>query len=301
MYDTIIIGGGPAAISAAIYASRQKISFIAISKNIGGQMAWSSDIENYPGYEKISGVELVQKFEKQLHDYNVNVISEEVAEIRQKGKNFAIITDKNSYETKTILIASGKKPRKLGIPGEEKYLKKGVTYCATCDAPIFAGSDVVVIGGGNSAMDAALIGEKYASKVIIINVNTELKGEKSLIDTIKNNKKIVVMNSTKTLEFTGDIFLTGVKVETNKKQSVISARGAFIEIGYIPSIDFDKLTKKNQWNEIILHTEGNLTNCTSVPGIFAAGDVTDVVEKQIVVAAGEGAKAVLSVFNYLNR
>jgi len=300
VYDLVIIGGGPAALAAAVYAARQKVNFIMVAENIGGQTAISSDIENYLGFCSTTGPELSGLFEKHLEKYGVDVKEGELTtDIRKNGSSFVVKTDISSYETKTVLIATGKKPRKLNIPGEDRLYGRGVTYCATCDAPIFSDKDVAVIGGGNSAMDAALLAGRYARKVYIININPELTGEATMLDSVMKSSKITLFNNALTTEILGDKFVTGVKFRQGKKGKVINASGVFVEIGYVPSVDFDRLTEKNRWNEILIHQETVLTNMTSVPGIFAAGDVTDVPEKQIIVAAGEGVKAALSVFKYL--
>ncbi|MBI2143094.1 FAD-dependent oxidoreductase [Candidatus Woesearchaeota archaeon] len=301
VYDLVIIGGGPAALAAAVYAARQKVSFVIITENIGGQTAISADIENYLGFPATNGPELSGFFEKHISKYGIGLKEgEKVTGIRKSGRNFIVKTAAAKYETKTVLIASGKKPRKLNVPGEDKLYGKGVTYCATCDAPLFAGKDVAVIGGGNSAMDAALLAAKYSNKVYIVNINTELSGDAIMMDSIRKSRKITVFNSSLTTEIVGEKTLTGVKFKQSRgSEKTVSVQGVLIEIGYIPSVDFDKLTEKNKWNEIAIHEENFTTNLTSVPGIFAAGDVTDVPEKQIIVAAGEGVKAVLSVFKYL--
>ncbi|MBI3036626.1 FAD-dependent oxidoreductase [Candidatus Woesearchaeota archaeon] len=303
VYDLVIIGGGPAALAAAVYAARQKISFIVIAENVGGQTAISADIENYLGFPSTNGPELSSSFEKHINKYGVEVKEGEKAlGIQKSGKNFTVKTAAAKYETKAVLIASGKKPRKLNVPGEDKLSGKGVTYCATCDAPVFAGKGVAIIGGGNSAMDAALLAEKYSNKVYIININPELKGDAIMMGSIRKSRKVTVFNSSLTTEIVGEKTVAGVKFrQSSGSEKTISVQGVFIEIGYIPSVDFDRLTQKNKWNEIIIHddTEHFVSNLTSVPGIFAAGDVTDVPEKQIIVAAGEGVKAVLSIFKYL--
>ncbi len=300
MYDLIIIGGGPAALAAAVYAARQKISFLVISESLGGQTAISSDIENYLGFPATNGPELSGSFEKHVSKYNVDIKEgEKATDIRRSGKGFVVRTTAAEYGTRTVLIASGKKPRKLNIPGEDRLYGKGVTYCATCDAPVFSGKAVAVVGGGNSAMDAALLAQKYSSKVYVININPELVGEAVMVDSVRKSRKITVFNNAFTKEIVGDRFVTGIRFQQGSDEKAISVSGVFVEVGYLPSVDFDRLTEKNRWNEIMIHQETVLTNVTSVPGIFAAGDVTDVPEKQIIVAAGEGVKAVLSVFKYL--
>lgn len=304
MYDLVIIGAGPAGLAAAVYAARQKIDFIMISSNIGGQTILSSDVENYLGHHKLSGLDLVNKFKEHLKDYEIDLKEgEKVSDIEKLEKGLKVITDKAEYETKTVLIVSGKQPRKLGVPGEDKLSRKGVTYCATCDAPIFAGKDVAVIGGGNAALDAALLSAKYANKIYMININPEFTGDKSLVDEVSKSDKIEVFFNAETTEILGGKFVEGVKFRINGKEQELKVQGVIVEIGSIPSAGFDKLTEKNKWNEIIIHEdkERYISNLTSVDGIFAAGDVTDVPEKQIIVAAGEGVKAVLGIFKYLNK
>jgi len=303
LYDCIIIGGGPAGIAASIYAARQKINFLLITKDVGGQTAISSDIENYLGYIKTTGSEIAAEFAKQLDANNVpNNSEEEAVSIERKASNFIVKTNKGSYETKTILIASGKKPRKLDVAGEDRLYGHGVTYCATCEAPLFKDFPVAIVGGGNAAMDAAILCSNYATNVYIITINPELMGEQNMIDTLKKGNKFEVFYNAKTLEILGSKSVEGVVFDIGGNKRNIQVKAVFIEIGSIPSTDFDKLTEKNKWGEIIIHDdlEKGMTNLTSVPGIFAAGDITNVPEKQINVAAGEGVKAILSIFKYLN-
>ncbi len=168
LYDLIIIGAGPAGITAAIYAARRKIKFLLLSIDLGGQMVWSSKIDNYPGIPDTSGIDMTQKFQKHIKDYNIKVKQEEVLKLSKEGKLCIIKTKKGIYQSKTVIIASGKKPKKLNVPGEEKFLGKGVNYCATCHAPSFKDKIVAVAGGGNSGLEAALFLTKYAKKVYII-------------------------------------------------------------------------------------------------------------------------------------
>ncbi len=290
-------------MAAAVYAARQKISFAVISKDIGGQTVWSSNVENYLGFHLVSGSELVSKFQDHLKDYDVDFKREEVISLEKRRGFFAVKTSKKVYETKAVLIASGKIPRKLNVPGEDTYLGKGVTYCATCDAPVFAGKNVAVIGGGNSAMDAALLAEKYCNKVCLVNINPDLKGEAQLAERVSKSRKITVYNDSRTTEILGNKFATGIKFQSRWGEKRLAVQGVFIEIGSIPSVSFDKLTQKNKHGEIVLHEDkkNGISNQTSIEGVFAAGDVTDVAEKQIIVAGGEGVKAVLGIFKFLQK
>ena len=302
IYDLIIIGGGPAGITAAIYAAREKLKFLIITLDIGGQVVWSSEIENYPGLH-LSGIELVQKFQEHLKSYKIKIKQAEVLDLKKKGKILQVKTKKGIYESKVIIIASGKKPKRLNVPGEDKFLGKGVNYCATCHAPSFKNKIVAVVGGGNSGLDACLFLSKYARKVYLLDINPKLDGDKILRDKVLKNRKISIMNSIKTTEILGENVMNGLKYEKNGEEKILKLDGVFIEIGLIPKCDFAKIVNKNKWGEIMIFrsTKTHEENMTSISGIFAAGDVTDIPAKQIIVAAGEGAKAALVAFDYLNK
>jgi len=296
MFDLIIIGAGPAGITAAIYAARKMMNFLLMSKDVGGQVGWSFCVDNYPGFPRLSGVDLVKKFRKHLKEFSVKVKEGDAKEIKKINNGFEVVTNDKSYETKTVIIASGKTPRHLDIPGEEKFLGSGVAYCAVCDSPYFNGKDVAIIGGGNAALDAVFHLENYANKIYLVVRN--LTAEPFLIERIKKIGKVEVLTDTKVLEIVGDKSVSGVRIEQDGKQKILNVQGVFVEIGQVPNTKFvNNLVKLNESEEIIIDKD----NMTNVPGIFAAGDVTDVKEKQIVISAGEGAKAVLSAWDYLKR
>ena len=298
MYDTIIIGAGPAGITAGVYAARKRLDFIVISKDIGGQTAWSGDIENYTGYQFITGPDLVAKFEEHMRNYDVELKdNEEVTDIAKSADTVTIKTDKAVYESKTAIIASGKKTRELGAPGESEFKNKGLTYCATCDAPLFSGKDVAVIGGGNSGLDAALQLVRIAKRVYLINIGEDLTGDPIMREKVCRSGIVTVLNDTRVMAVLGDKFVTGMKIVKGAKEEILPVQGIFVEIGLIPNSKFAKGVDKNEYEEIKVDRR----NQTNIPGIFAAGDVTDVPEKQIVIAAGEGSKAALGVFRYLNQ
>jgi alkyl hydroperoxide reductase subunit F len=298
IYDLIIIGAGPAGITAAVYAARKKMECLVISLDIGGQAAWSGDIENYTGYQFITGSELTIKLEEHIRKYNIALKeNEEVTEIKKINDTVYVKTNKNAYEAKTVIIASGKKSRELGVPGEKEFKNRGVTYCATCDGPIFSGKDVAVIGGGNSALDAALQLMKIARRIYLINMNSALTGDVVMQEKVRRAKNLTILNNTRVIEIIGDKFVKEIKINKEGKDELLSLQGAFIEIGLIPNSEFTSEIEKNELGEIKV----NCHNETSVPAIFAAGDVTDVPEKQIIIAAGEGAKASLSAFHYLSK
>ncbi len=298
MYELIIIGAGPAGITAAVYAARKGIDFVIISKDIGGQTAWSGDVENYTGYQFISGPQLTEKFEEHMRQFNVrSKVSEVVKKVEQKEGIIYVTTDKGSYETRTLIIASGKQPRFLNVPGEEEFKNRGISYCATCDAPIFKDKAVAVIGGGNSALDAILQLIKIASQIYLININPQLGGDLVMRQKAEASDKVRIFNSAKTKAVLGDKFVKGIKIEKDGEEILLDVEGVFVEIGSIPSCDFIDFAEKNKFGEIVVDAE----NKTSVEAIFACGDVTNVLEKQIIIAAGEGAKAVLSVFRYMSQ
>ncbi|MFA4842993.1 MAG: FAD-dependent oxidoreductase [Candidatus Omnitrophota bacterium] len=296
MYDLIIIGAGPAGITAAVYAARKKLNLLVVTKDIGGQAAWSGDIENYTGYQFITGPDLSAKFEEHMRKYGIAVAEgEEALEIAKKADLISVRTDKKSYEAKTVIIASGKKSKELGVPGEKEFKNRGLTYCATCDGPLFSGKAVAVIGGGNSALDAVLQLIKIAKQIYLVNVTPSLGGDEIMREKVTQSKLVKVLNGARVTAIIGDKFVTGLKIIRDEKEETLDVQGIFVEIGLTPNSHFAKGIEINQSGEIKV----NCHNETNVPGIFAAGDVTDVPEKQIIIAAGEGSKAALSAFRYL--
>jgi alkyl hydroperoxide reductase subunit F len=297
MYDLIIIGAGPAGITAAVYAARKQMNFCVISKDIGGQAAWSGDIENYTGYQFISGPELAAKFEEHLRQYKIDLKeSEGVVSLTRKDKAIMVVkTDKGEYESRTVIIASGKKSKELGVPGEKEFKNKGVTYCATCDGPLFSGKDVAVIGGGNSALDAALQMVRLAKHTYLINSFPAITGDAVMREKVASSQTISILNSAEIVAIEGDKFVNALRIRREGAEERLSLQGIFVEIGLIPNSDFAKEIKTNDYGEIKI----DCRNQTNIPGVFAAGDVTNVPEKQIIIAAGEGAKACLSAFRYL--
>lgn len=299
----VIIGAGPGGLTAAIYAARRKINFLVLGLDIGGQMNWSAEVDNYPGLPDLTGIELVKRFNEHIKNYGIKIKAEEVTNIVKKGKILIIKTKRNTYETKTIIISSGKKPKKLNIPGEDNLLGKGVSYCATCDAPLYKSKQVAVIGAGNSGLEAALHLAQYATRVYLIDIVEKIPGEPYLKEKILANKKIKFIPKATLKEINGKQTVESIKYEQDKKTSSLKVQGVFIETGLVAKVDFANLVQKNKWGEIMIHrsTLTHEENMTNIPGIFAAGDVTDIPAKQIVVAAGEGCKAALAAFDYLNK
>ncbi|MCS7180799.1 MAG: FAD-dependent oxidoreductase [bacterium] len=296
IYELVIVGAGPAGLTAGIYAARKKIDFIIITKDIGGQTLYSWDIENYIGYQFITGPELVEKFKLHIREFNVDIRENEyVMKVLKDTKNFRLITNKGEYLTKTVIIATGRKPKELGIDNENKFKNRGITYCATCDAPLFRDKVVAVIGGGNAGLDAVLQLSRIAKKIYLIEIKKELTGDRFVIEKIKKIEKVEILTNSQVIEVYGDNFINGIKIK--KEEDIIDLRldGIFVEIGSIPNSEIIDFVEKNENREIIVDCKNN----TSFPGIFAAGDVTNVFAKQIIVACGEGAKAAIAAFEYL--
>jgi alkyl hydroperoxide reductase subunit F len=303
IYDLIIVGAGPAGMTAGVYAARKKLKTLVISKDIGGQASWSSDIENYLGFSMITGPDLVKKFEDHLEEFSedveLRVSISGINKVSKKGKNFLVETgDGKKEEAKAIIIAGGKVPRELGVKGEKEFLNRGVTYCAWCDGPLFKGKDVAIIGGGNSALDAALNVSKLVKQIYIVNITNELTGDPVMIDKVMDLHHIRIMNNTEIVEIEGDKLVDTLRIKSRDGglEKDLHVSGVFIEVGSLPATDYLKgFVKLNKNGEIIIDE----LNSTSVPGVFAAGDITEVVEKQIITAAGEGAKAAIQASIYL--
>ena len=297
-YELIIIGAGPAGITAGVYAARKRMNVLMITGDIGGQTALSWDIENYLGYQFITGPELVDKFKEHLAQFDVDLKEDEkVTSVEKSNDTITIKTGKGDYTAKTAIIASGRNPRTLGVEGEDDFKNKGITYCATCDAPLFAGLDVVVIGGGNAGLDATLQLVKIAKQIYLIETKPHLAADRIMIDKAKESGKVRVYTDTKVKRIYGEQLVKGVEIVTGDQTEDIPVGGIFVEIGSIPASKFVMGVEKNEGGEIIV----NCSCETNIPGVFAAGDVTNVFAKQIIVACGEGAKAAIAAFDYLNR
>ena len=298
MYDLIIVGAGPAGITASVYAARKRMDLLVVTRDIGGQAVLSGDVENYTGYQFITGPELALKFEEHMRKYSIELKeNEEAVELKRKDNVILVKTDKGVYEARTAIIASGKRSRELGVPGEKEFKNRGLTYCATCDGPLFSEKDVAVIGGGNSALDATLQLIRIAKHIYLINITSHLDGDAIMRDKVSENKKVSVLNNTQVTAILGNNLVGGIEVKRGGKEELLSVQGIFVEIGLIPNSEFAKNLNQNELGEIVVNCKCE----TSIPGIFAAGDVTDVYAKQIVVACGEGSKAALAGFEYLSR
>ncbi|NTW22547.1 FAD-dependent oxidoreductase [Candidatus Falkowbacteria bacterium] len=298
MYDTIIIGAGPAGVSAAIYAVRREMKTLLISKDIGGQVGWAGEIENYPGFPSIKNYELVGLFEKHLKSAGVeHLLSEVKAIVKNQDDVFEVVTSKDKYLAKTVIVTMGLVPRRLAISGEEQFNGKGVSYCANCDGPLFRHKTVAVVGGGNAALDAAEVLSKIASKVYLIHRSDKFRAFDMLVDEVKARPNIEIVDHAVVKEIVGNEKVSGIKIDrADGKTSDIEVDGVFIEIGRIAHTDVLKeLVRMDEKNQIIIDEKCN----TSLSGMFAAGDVTNGEFKQISIASGQGTIAALAAYQYL--
>jgi alkyl hydroperoxide reductase subunit F len=298
--DVCVIGAGPAGMTAAVYLARKKLSAAIVAKDVGGQMAWTLGIENYMGYQYVTGRELTAKFEEQVRQFPVPIVTDDVTGLSREGGEFKVVTaGGREIVARAVIVASGKRPRELGIPDERRFIGRGLSYCATCDGPLFAGKDVAVCGGGNSAIQAAIEMSKVASRVYVVS-RSPWRADPIVQDRAAEAQNIVRKTGFEAIKIMGDRAVEGLVVrdKSTGSKETLGVQGVFVEIGLKPNTDFCKsLLDLNPYGEIKV-------NCrceTNMPGIFAAGDVTDVHEKQIVVAAGEGAKAALSAHEFLLR
>ena len=299
LYDVIIIGCGPAGMTAAIYSARKGLKTLVLSKDVGGQLNLSAELENYLGFSSIEAPDLINRFEEHVERFDITrVIGEEVVNLEVTDKIKLVHTRAgNRYQGRALIIASGKIPRPLGIPGESRLLGKGVAYCATCDAPFYKDKVVAVVGGGNSALEAAGELERWATHVYLVVRNT-YSADDILVDRVTRLAKVEVLLNYDTLEILGAQQVTGLRVRSRDDHSerTLAVDGVFVEIGLLPNTGFAMdVLALNASGEIIIDCQTH----TGVPGVFAAGDVTNVRDKQVLVAAGEGVKAALQAHDYL--
>ena len=304
IYDVAIIGGGPGGVSAAIYASRKQLKTLLITENIGGQSSVSASVENWIGTISLPGWELAQSLEKHLRaQEGIDIRTGELAtKIMEESGRFLINgSSGESYQTKTVVIASGGRHRALDVPGEEKFRGKGVVYCSTCDAPFFRGKKVVVVGGGNSGLEAVEDLLPYAREIILMVRSGELKGDAVTREKILADPKVSVIYFGLIQEILGENTVEGIRYKDahTGEAADIWLDGVFVEIGMIPNSDFvGKLVNRNERGEIVLD---HRTKATSRLGIFATGDVTDAPYKQNNISAGDGVVAALSAYDYLRK
>ncbi len=300
IYDLIVIGGGPAGLSAAMYARRYNLKTLVIAKDYG-LAADAPNIENYPGFISISGGDLVRKFMEHAEYYGAEIEMDEVINIWIKDKIFEVIAS-DTYKAKSIILAMGTKRKTLDIPGEAEFRGRGVSYCATCDAPLFRNRVVAVIGGSDAACVSSLHLSEFASKVYQVYRRDKLRGEPINVKRVLENEKIEVIYNAVPVEILGDVRVKGVKIRfPNGEEKILDVDGVFIEIGSIPNSQLAKKLGVEVDEEGYIKVDAGMR--TNIPGVFAAGDITTGSEKfeQIVTAVAEGALAARSVYSYVRR
>ncbi|HUZ92736.1 MAG TPA: FAD-dependent oxidoreductase [Candidatus Paceibacterota bacterium] len=303
-YQLIIIGGGPGGVAAGIYAARKKIKTLLIADSFGGQSLVSNDVQNWIGTKSISGFDLAQNLEAHLRAQEGIEIADGdlVVSVKKTDGGFAVETQKGkTFETKYVLMASGSRRRKLGVPGEKEFDGKGVVYCTTCDAPLFGGKTVAVVGGGNSALEGVIDVLAYASKIYLIVRSEVLKGDPITQEKVKSHPQVEILWNSVVEEIRGKELVTGVRVKNTKtgETKELPLDGVFVEIGLIPNSDAVKdLAKLDAIGEIIIDHKTQESSC---PGIWAAGDVSDVLYKQNNISAGDAVKAVLNIYEKLKK
>ena len=315
LYDLIILGGGPAGAASAVYAARKRLKTLLITESFGGQSVVSDDIQNWIGETHISGFDLAKKFEDHVRSFGDAVeikMPERVVKI-SKYRNidmstFKVETDQGEYESKAVILAIGARRRKLNVPGEQKFEGKGVVYCSTCDAPLFEGKTVAVIGGGNAGLEAVVDLFAYAPKIYLLIRGDSMKGDPATQEEITKNPKVEIIFNAETKEVLGDkpARSAGGFVESLKYQDLktgelkeIKVQGVFVEIGSTPNSEIVKdLVELDQWGQVKIDSKHA---STSVPGIFAAGDITDDPYKQNNISAGDAVKAALAAYAYLQK
>ncbi|MDK2891560.1 MAG: NADH-dependent peroxiredoxin subunit [Methanoculleus sp.] len=297
VYDVVIVGAGPAGLTAGVYCARKLMKTAIITENVGGQASWSRTIENYMGFTMIRGEDLIHKFEEQVRGFHVHLELDSVEGVHREDDAFAVRTASgHTFRCRAVVLAPGKEPRTLGLPGEDRLIGKGLSICATCDAPLFHDRPVAVVGGGNVAIQTAIEMTKIASSVAMI-VRSDLRCDEVYIARAKDlGVRIYLRHEVAALH--GEDALTGITIRDRDtgEETVLDVAGLFLAIGLVPNTGFlGDLVALNEQGEILIDE-----NChTSVPGIFAAGDATCVRAKQIIVAAGEGAKAAIEAHDYL--
>lgn len=298
MYDLIIIGGGPAGLTSAVYAARKKMNTLLLTTEFGGQLMWTREIENYMGYQFISGPELMGKFEEQVKRFAVETKYEEAVRLLvQEDGTFIVRTAEGEYPSKTVILASGKRSRLLNVPGEKEFAGRGVSYCATCDGPLYSGKTVAVVGGGNSAVQAAIELSAVAPTVYLVSRSNYI-ADPIILDKMEEIKNIIQLKGYNSIGVYGNELVEklGIREIATGKDQDLAVQGVFVEVGLQPNSEFlGSLVELNEQKELIIDCRAR----TNIAGLFAAGDVTNGPDKQIVIAAGDGAKAALMAYDYL--
>jgi thioredoxin reductase (NADPH) len=291
MYDLIVIGSGPAGMAAAIYAKRAQLNFVILERTFaGGQIINTYEVENYPGIKTLSGMDLSNMFREHVESLGASIDSDDVVSLNISGKVKKVITTKNTYETKTIILATGATWKKLGAEGEEKFTGRGVSYCATCDGAFYKDKEVVVVGGGDVAVEDAIYLARICKKVYLVHRRDELRAVKGLQERLFTNKNVEILWDSELDEIYGDEFVEGVTIYNNKSKDKTNIKidGVFVAVGTIPNSQLLNGKVEMDDNNWVITDEWSMTN---VKGVFAAGDVRKKVLKQVITAASDGAIA----------
>ena len=308
MYELIIIGGGPAAVAAGVYAGRKQIKTARVTETFGGQSIVSNEIYNWIGTKAISGIKLAQDLEEHVRAHGIEIVDgEKVVGVEKiqggpPAGHFVITTNSGKkLETKTLLVTSGSRRRRLGVPGEDAFDGKGVVFCSTCDAPLFKNKDVVIVGAGNAGLEAAIDSIPYANKITLLVRGSEMRGDSVTQEKVKNHPKITIRFNAVVEEILGDKMVNGVRIldKQTGTTEVLAVQGVFVEIGALPNSDFVKeLVMLDERGEIIVDPKTQVSSCQ---GIWAAGDVSNVLYKQNNISAGDAVKALLNIYDFLHK
>ena len=298
-FEIIIVGAGPAGLTAGIYVARQNVSCLIISKDLGGQMNLIPRLENYPGAIMTSGQILAKTLETQYLSFKGEIVYDTVEKIDEFEGGFKIKTTRSEYAAKSVVLAPGKVPNMLGLENESEYFNKGIHYCTKCDAPFYQGRTTASVGVGNYLLESGLLLSRMASKMYLILRGSKLAGDKDLVATLENNKNIDIITQSSVKSISGNSTLQHITVvDSSGSEKVLDVDALFIELGSKINLDYVKhLVKINRKGEIEIESGG----MTSHPAIFAAGDATTIPYKQIIVACGDGSNAGLSAFNYIEK
>ncbi len=305
LYDLIIIGGGPAGSAAAVYAARKRLKTLLILKEWGGQSTVSDDIQNWIGTPHISGTDLALSFQKHVEEYRGDILNIEtgsyVSKVKKDGDTFVVTTDKaNTFSAKTILVATGSERRKLDIPGAATFEHKGITYCASCDGPLFSDMDVVVIGGGNAGFESAAQLLAYCKSVTLLNRSSDFRADAITVEKLRKHPNMTIITNAIPTEVRGDIFADTLVYQdaVTKESKELKVAGIFVEIGQIPATSFvEGLVDKTAIGQVKIDPR---TQKTSQSGVWAAGDCTDVLYHQNNIAAGDAVRALEDIYLYLH-
>jgi thioredoxin-disulfide reductase len=296
MHDTVIIGAGIAGLTAAIYASRKRMDYVIVASEFGGQFTVSGEVLNYPGIVQTTGVDFLSVMKEQMDFNGVKVSDETVKEVRRVGADFKVVTDKSEYDTQTVIIATGARPRKLGVTGEKRLARKGVTYCSICDGPLFNGMDVAIIGGGDAALEAVDFMKDIAAKIYVLTNEPKFRAHEYLQEKVRDNPKVESIFNANIKEIVGEKFVSGIKYDVEGAEKILDVKGVIIEIGRVPNTEpFKGFVELDDHDHVV-------TDCrarTSVPGVFAVGDCAGGHEYQYVIAAGQGCMALIKAARYL--